>query len=194
MGPNGTGKSTLAKAVAGHPDCAVESGEALLDGVNLIGMEPDAIARAGLFMAFQYPMEIPGVSIANLSYRPRSWTCSSMGILERRHPQQSSSIEECDESEDTRPRIHASLGQRGSSGGEKKRCEVLLWRFSIPPTPSCGRDPSSGHDIDALAQRWVPWRAAMRGQRGQGSIDAATSDHCTISNPTSSTSCTAGGS
>ena len=65
MGPNGTGKSTLAKVMAGHEDYTVESGEVLLDGVNILGEEPDEIAKAGLFLAFQYPLEIPGVSIAN---------------------------------------------------------------------------------------------------------------------------------
>jgi len=65
MGPNGTGKSTLAKAIAGHPDYAITSGEVLLDGRSVLELEPDERARAGLFLAFQYPSEIPGVSIAN---------------------------------------------------------------------------------------------------------------------------------
>ena len=65
MGPNGTGKSTLAKALAGHEDYTITSGEVLLDGESIVGMEADEISRAGLFMAFQYPSEIPGVSIAN---------------------------------------------------------------------------------------------------------------------------------
>ena len=65
MGPNGTGKSTLAKVMAGHEDYEVESGSITLDGENILGEEPDAIAHAGLFLAFQYPLEIPGVSIAN---------------------------------------------------------------------------------------------------------------------------------
>ena len=65
MGPNGTGKSTLAKVMAGHEDYTVEGGEILLDGESILGKEPDEISHAGLFLAFQYPMEIPGVSIAN---------------------------------------------------------------------------------------------------------------------------------
>ena len=65
MGPNGTGKSTLAKAIAGHPDYLITSGDVLLDGKSVLAMEPDERARAGLFLAFQYPSEIPGVSIAN---------------------------------------------------------------------------------------------------------------------------------
>src|SRR3954471_18472769 len=65
MGPNGSGKSTLSKAIGGHPDYTITSGEVLMDGVNVVGMEPDARSRQGLFLAFQYPMEIPGVSNAN---------------------------------------------------------------------------------------------------------------------------------
>jgi Fe-S cluster assembly ATP-binding protein len=65
MGPNGTGKSTLAKAIAGHPDYTITSGDVLVDGASILPMEPDERARAGVFLAFQYPSEIPGVSIAN---------------------------------------------------------------------------------------------------------------------------------
>ena len=65
MGPNGTGKSTLAKAIAGHPSYTITSGEVLLDGRSILAMHPDERARAGIFLAFQYPSEIPGVSIAN---------------------------------------------------------------------------------------------------------------------------------
>ena len=65
MGPNGTGKSTLAKVIAGHEDYEVTSGEILLNGESILGNEPDEISLAGLFLAFQYPLEIPGVSIAN---------------------------------------------------------------------------------------------------------------------------------
>src|SRR2546430_5099980 len=65
MGPNGSGKSTLAKVIAGHPDYKVTSGKVLMDGENLLELEPDERARLGLFMAFQYPSEVPGVTIAN---------------------------------------------------------------------------------------------------------------------------------
>jgi len=65
MGPNGSGKSTLAKVMAGHPDYQVTEGDVLMDGVSILEMEPDERSRKGLFMAFQYPMEIPGVSNAN---------------------------------------------------------------------------------------------------------------------------------
>jgi Fe-S cluster assembly ATP-binding protein len=65
MGPNGSGKSTLAKVLAGHPDYHVIAGKVLMDGENLLELEPDERARRGLFLAFQYPSEIPGVTIAN---------------------------------------------------------------------------------------------------------------------------------
>ena len=65
MGPNGSGKSTLSKAIGGHPDYTITSGEVLLDGESILGLEPDERSRKGLFLAFQYPMEIPGVSNAN---------------------------------------------------------------------------------------------------------------------------------
>ena len=65
MGPNGSGKSTLSKALGGHPDYTVTSGEVLLDGENILTLGPDERSRKGLFLAFQYPMEIPGVSNAN---------------------------------------------------------------------------------------------------------------------------------
>src|SRR5437868_9622380 len=65
MGPNGSGKSTLAKVMAGYPDYQVTGGDILLDGESILGLEPDERARQGLFLAFQYPMEIPGVSNAN---------------------------------------------------------------------------------------------------------------------------------
>src|SRR3984885_596494 len=65
MGPNGSGKSTLAKVMAGHPDYQVTGGDILMDGESILEMEPDERSRRGLFMAFQYPMEIPGVSNAN---------------------------------------------------------------------------------------------------------------------------------
>ena len=65
MGPNGSGKSTLAKVLAGHPDYKVTAGKVFMDGENVLELEPDERARKGLFMAFQYPSEIPGVTIAN---------------------------------------------------------------------------------------------------------------------------------
>jgi len=147
MGPNGSGKSTLAKAVAGHPDCAVESGEALLDGVNLIGMEPDAIARAGLFMAFQYPMEIPGVSIANfiraalVARLKEGENFSATSYYKQLYAKM-------DELKIPREFTSRSMNV-GFSGGEKKRCEVLQMAM-LKPAYAILDETDSGLDIDAL--------------------------------------------
>src|SRR5438046_2863007 len=73
MGPNGSGKSTLAKVLAGHPDYEVTKGKVMMDGENLLELEPDERARRGLFMAFQYPSEVPGVTIANSLRCPDLW-------------------------------------------------------------------------------------------------------------------------
>jgi Fe-S cluster assembly ATP-binding protein len=70
MGPNGSGKSTLSKVISGHPDYEVTAGEVLLDGVNILEMEPDQRARAGLFLAFQYPVEIQGREQRELHHAP----------------------------------------------------------------------------------------------------------------------------
>ncbi len=147
MGPNGTGKSTLAKAIAGHPDYTITSGEVLLDGTSVLGMEPDERARAGLFLAFQYPSEIPGVSIANFlraavqarmaegeeldatGYYKRLY--SKMDLLKIDRKFTSRSVNE------------------GFSGGEKKRCEILQMAM-LEPKMALMDETDSGLDIDAL--------------------------------------------
>ncbi len=147
MGPNGTGKSTLAKAVAGHPDYAITGGDVLLDGKSILGMEPDERARAGLFLAFQYPSEIPGVSIANFlraavqarlaegeeldasGYYKRLY--SKMDLLKIDRKFTSRSVNE------------------GFSGGEKKRCEILQLAM-LEPRIALMDETDSGLDIDAL--------------------------------------------
>ena len=93
MGPNGSGKSTLAYSIAGHPDYEVTDGEVLLDGVNLLDMSVDERARAGLFLAMQYPVEVPGVSVANFlrtaktaidgqAPKVRQWVSEVSGAME----------------------------------------------------------------------------------------------------------------
>jgi Fe-S cluster assembly ATP-binding protein len=147
MGPNGTGKSTLAKALAGHPDYKVDSGEALLDGANIIGMEPDAIARAGLFMAFQYPMEIPGVSIANfiraalVARLKEGENFSATGYYKQLYAKMD---------ELKMPHEFSSRPINvGFSGGEKKRCEILQMAM-LKPSYAVLDETDSGLDIDAL--------------------------------------------
>jgi Fe-S cluster assembly ATP-binding protein len=147
MGPNGTGKSTLAKVVSGHPDYTVTGGDVLLDGVSILGQEADERARAGLFLAFQYPSEIPGVSIANFlraavqarmaegeeidatAYYKRLYAKMDMLKIDRKFT--SRSVNE------------------GFSGGEKKRCEILQMAM-LEPKFALMDETDSGLDIDAL--------------------------------------------
>jgi Fe-S cluster assembly ATP-binding protein len=147
MGPNGTGKSTLSKAIAGHPDYTITSGDVLLDGKSILEQEADERARAGLFLAFQYPSEIPGVSIANFlraalqarmaegeeidasAYYKRLY--SKMDLLKIDRKFTSRSVND------------------GFSGGEKKRCEILQMAM-LEPKFALMDETDSGLDIDAL--------------------------------------------
>jgi Fe-S cluster assembly ATP-binding protein len=147
MGPNGTGKSTLAKAIAGHPDYTITSGDVLLDGHSILEQEADERARAGLFLAFQYPSEIPGVSIANFL----------RAALQAR-------LAEGEELDATAyyQRLYAKMDllkidrkftsravNDGFSGGEKKRCEILQMAM-LEPKFALMDETDSGLDIDAL--------------------------------------------
>ena len=147
MGPNGSGKSTLAKAIAGHPDYTITGGDVLLDGESVLAKEADERARAGLFLAFQYPSEIPGVSIANFlraavqarmaegeeldatAYYKRLY--SKMDLLKIDRKFTSRAVND------------------GFSGGEKKRCEILQMAM-LEPKIALMDETDSGLDIDAL--------------------------------------------
>ncbi len=147
MGPNGTGKSTLAKALAGHEDYSIDSGEALLDGENIIGMEPDEIARKGLFMAFQYPSEIPGVTIANFI---RAALTARLG--EGQEFKATDYYKQLYAAMDRLkiPReFTARAVNEGFSGGEKKRNEILQMAM-LSPKYAIMDETDSGLDIDAL--------------------------------------------
>lgn len=147
MGPNGTGKSTLAKALAGHEDYEVTSGSALLDDEEILGQEPDAIARAGLFMAFQYPSEIPGVSIANfiraalVARQPKGAPFDAKGYYAELY-------KKMDALKMDRKFTSRSVNE-GFSGGEKKRCEILQMMM-LQPKYAIMDETDSGLDIDAL--------------------------------------------
>jgi Fe-S cluster assembly ATP-binding protein len=147
MGPNGSGKSTLSKAIGGHPDYTVTSGEVLLDGENILGLEPDERARKGLFLAFQYPVEIPGVSNANFL----------RAALNARLPEDeeieatefyAQLYEEMDKLEMARTFTARSVNE-GFSGGEKKRNEILQMAM-LKPKYAILDETDSGLDIDAL--------------------------------------------
>jgi Fe-S cluster assembly ATP-binding protein len=159
MGPNGSGKSTLSKAIGGHPDYTVTSGDVLLDGVSVLGMEPDERSRAGLFLAFQYPMEIPGVSNANFL----------RAAIQARLPQgeeleateyYAQLYTEMDKLEMSRSFTARSVNE-GFSGGEKKRNEILQMAM-LKPKYAVLDETDSGLDIDAL--RIVS--AGVNAQRG----------------------------
>ena len=147
MGPNGSGKSTLAKVLAGHGEYEVTGGEVLMDGVPILGMEPDEISRAGLFLAFQYPLEIPGVSIANFI---RAALQSRLGEDERLDASgyYKDLYAKMDEIGIDRKFTSRALNE-GFSGGEKKRCEILQMSM-LQPTYSILDETDSGLDIDAL--------------------------------------------
>ncbi|CAI8268354.1 MAG: Vegetative protein 296 [Opitutia bacterium UBA7350] len=147
MGPNGTGKSTLAKVMAGHEDYEVKSGGITLDGQNILGEEPDAIAHAGLFLAFQYPLEIPGVSIANFiraaraARLPEGESINAVEFYKELY-------QKMDDLKMDRKFTARSLND-GFSGGEKKRCEILQMSM-LNPAYCIMDETDSGLDIDAL--------------------------------------------
>ncbi|MDR7303408.1 Fe-S cluster assembly ATPase SufC [Haloactinomyces albus] len=145
MGPNGSGKSTLAYAIAGHPKYNVTSGSVLLDGAEVLEMSVDERARAGLFLAMQYPVEVPGVSMSNFL---RSAATATRGEAPQiRHwvkeVKQAMSNLEIDESFSER-----SVNE-GFSGGEKKRHEILQLDL-LEPTFAILDETDSGLDVDAL--------------------------------------------
>ncbi len=147
MGPNGTGKSTLAKALAGHPDYHVTSGEALIDGESILDKEVDERARDGLFLAFQYPMEIPGVSIANFIRAARNARLPEGEELNA--PAYYKELyEKMDALKIDRKFTSRSIND-GFSGGEKKRCEILQMAM-LTPKYAILDETDSGLDIDAL--------------------------------------------
>lgn len=147
MGPNGSGKSTLAKVLAGHPDYAVTSGEILMDGVNILEMEPDERARAGLFLAFQYPCEIPGVSIANFLRAALNARLAEGEEIEATDFY-AKLYEKMDLLEMNRAFTSRSVNE-GFSGGEKKRNEILQMAL-LEPRYAVLDETDSGLDIDAL--------------------------------------------
>ena len=147
MGPNGSGKSTLSKVIAGHPDYTVTSGDVLLDGESILGMEPDERARKGVFLAFQYPMEVPGVTIANFLRAAVQARLPEGEELEATEYYQTL-YEKMDLLEMNRAFTSRSVNE-GFSGGEKKRCEILQMAM-LEPKYAILDETDSGLDIDAL--------------------------------------------
>ena len=147
MGPNGSGKSTLSKALAAHPSYEVLGGTAKLDGKDLIGLEPDEISRAGLFLAFQYPTEVPGVTIANFiraAIQARMKDSKAFKAVDY----YKDLYKKMDELGIDRKFTARALND-GFSGGEKKRCEILQMAM-LDPRFCILDETDSGLDIDAL--------------------------------------------
>jgi Fe-S cluster assembly ATP-binding protein len=145
MGPNGSGKSTLAYAIAGHPKYTISAGSVTLDGQDVLDMTVDERARAGLFLAMQHPVEVPGVSVSNFlrtsatairgeAPKLRLWLKEMKGAMERLA-------------------IDPSFAQRnvneGFSGGERKRAEILQLEL-LSPKMAILDETDSGLDVDAL--------------------------------------------
>ncbi|MEA5154199.1 Fe-S cluster assembly ATPase SufC [Raineyella sp.] len=145
MGPNGSGKSTLAYTLAGHPKYTVTAGTVTLDGADILAMTTDERARAGLFLAMQYPVEVPGVSVANFlrtaktavdgqAPKIRTWTKQVTEALGRM---------------DLDPSFAQRSVNEGFSGGEKKRHEIAQLEL-LNPKVAILDETDSGLDIDAL--------------------------------------------
>lgn len=147
MGPNGSGKSTLSKVIAGHDDYEVTDGRVLLDGVDIADLEVDERSRAGIFLAFQYPAEVPGVSNANFlraalqSRLPKGEEIDAVAFYKQMYARM-------DELEMDRKFTGRAVNE-GFSGGEKKRNEILQMMM-LDPRYCLLDETDSGLDIDAL--------------------------------------------
>ncbi len=147
MGPNGSGKSTLAKVIAGHPEYEVTKGSVLFRGEEVLDMEPDERSKAGIFLAFQYPVDIPGVSIANF-----------LRTAQQAHLPEGEELDLFDFQDELLDRMKLldmdpTFAERpvndGFSGGEKKRNEILQMAM-LRPSMAVMDETDSGLDIDAL--------------------------------------------
>jgi Fe-S cluster assembly ATP-binding protein len=145
MGPNGSGKSTLAYSIAGHPKYTVTQGSVTLDGVDVLSMSVDERARAGLFLAMQYPVEVPGVSVSNFLRTAKT-------ALDGEAPKLRTWAKDVNAAMDkvAMDREFASRNvNEGFSGGEKKRHEIVQLEL-LNPTFAILDETDSGLDIDAL--------------------------------------------
>ncbi|HSE30331.1 MAG TPA: Fe-S cluster assembly ATPase SufC [Pyrinomonadaceae bacterium] len=149
MGPNGSGKSTLAKVLAGHPDYEVTAGEVIYEGRNLLEMAPDDRARAGIFMAFQYPIEVPGVSNAQFLRLAYNEKRKHLGEEELDPLEFKDLLKERAKVVEMDASFMSRSVNEGFSGGEKKRNEILQMAV-LQPKLAILDETDSGLDIDAL--------------------------------------------
>jgi Fe-S cluster assembly ATP-binding protein len=149
MGPNGSGKSTLAYVLAGKPEYTVTEGEVLLDGENILDMAPDERAAKGLFLAFQYPMEIPGVAGMTFLRTAVNAQRKSRGEVELSTPSFIKLVRETSKTLNIDQDMLRRGVNVGFSGGEKKRNEILQMAM-LAPRLAILDETDSGLDIDAL--------------------------------------------
>ena len=145
MGPNGSGKSTLAYSIAGHPKYTITQGQILLDGEDVLEMSVDERAKAGLFLAMQYPVEIPGVSVSNFLRTAKT-------AIDGEAPAIRTWVKDVKQAmEDLRmdPAFSERNVNEGFSGGEKKRHEILQMEL-LKPKFAVLDETDSGLDVDAL--------------------------------------------
>ena len=145
MGPNGSGKSTLSYTIMGSPKYNVDAGSVFIDGENILEMSPDQRAKKGLFLGFQYPEEIPGVTVANfLRIAVGAVRGQKIGI-----PEFQKILKEKMKELNMDPTFARRYLNEGFSGGEKKRCEILQMAL-LQPTYCILDEIDSGTDVDAL--------------------------------------------
>ena len=149
MGPNGSGKSTLAKALAGHPAYVLTRGELLYEGKNLLDLAPEARARAGLFLGFQYPIEIPGVANSQFLRLAYNTVQAQRGKDELDPLEFDDFVREKMKLLEMNPDFLDRSVNEGFSGGEKKRNEILQMAL-LEPKLAILDETDSGLDIDAL--------------------------------------------
>lgn len=149
MGPNGSGKSTLAKVLAGHPAYEVTKGEVLFEGKNLLDLPPDERAREGIFLAFQYPIEIPGVSNAQFLRLAYNEKRKHLGEEELDPLEFKDLLKERAKIVEMDASFMSRAVNEGFSGGEKKRNEILQMAV-LEPKLAVLDETDSGLDIDAL--------------------------------------------
>ena len=149
MGPNGSGKSTLAQVLAGHPAYEVTEGEVLYEGRNLLEMDPEVRAQEGIFLAFQYPIEIPGVTNSYFLRSAYNEIRKAKGMEELDPLEFLDIMEEKTKLVDMDPAMMNRSVNSGFSGGEKKRNEILQMAV-LEPRLAILDETDSGLDIDAL--------------------------------------------
>jgi len=149
MGPNGSGKSTLAQVLAGHPAFEVTSGQILFEGQNLLDLQPEERAQAGIFLAFQYPVELPGITNAYFLRAAYNEIRKARGQEELDPMDFLDRLEEKLKVVDWGPEMMQRAVNAGFSGGEKKRNEILQLAV-LEPKLAILDETDSGLDIDAL--------------------------------------------